>query len=445
MTAKKYSPDGWHAPQRPQALKHHVSLPGSKSLTNRELVLAALATGPSTVKRPLHSRDTALMIAGLEALGATITEVWTDNEFGPDLLVTPLSLEDHTTEVHVDCGLAGTVMRFLPPVAALRPGVVHFDGDAAARRRPMDTMVDALTQLGVVVESPTRGLPLTMRSPERLIATTLTIDASSSSQFVSGLLLAAASMPEGLTVIHQGERVPSLPHIDMTLEVLNNRGVRVETPENGVWSVAPGPVSALDVEIEPDLSNAAPFLAAPLITGGTITLQQWPDKTTQVGADVPRLLEAFGAKLTFESGGATIDGGAGWLHGSSFEGVDMDLSHGGELAPTFVTLSTLASSPSRFTGIGHLRGHETDRLLALVSNIEALGGLAVEEPDGITVHPRPLGPGLWKSYEDHRMATSGALIGLAIPGVVVDDIACTQKTLPEFEKLWAHLVESPAP
>ena len=443
MTTQKNSLEHWLAPQRPRALRHSFTLPGSKSLTNRELVLAALATGPSTVKRPLHSRDTALMIAGLEALGATITEVPGDGEFGPDLKVTPIPLGAHIPEVHIDCGLAGTVMRFLPPVAALFPGTVHFDGDLAARRRPMKTMVDALTQLGVAVEATNEGLPFTMTTPEQLVATTITIDASSSSQFVSGLLLVAARMPGGLTVIHQGKRLPSLPHIDMTIEALRHRGVEVLTPETGVWTVSSGPIEPLDVEIEPDLSNAAPFLAAPLITGGVITLNRWPETTTQVGADVPRLLEAFGATVTRSPGSMTIDGGIGWQNGGTFPGVSLDLSHAGELAPTLVTLATLASTPSRFHGIGHLRGHETDRIQALVSNINGLDGFGLEQPDGIAVMPTPLDGGVWKSYEDHRMATSGALIGLAVRGVSVDDIACTHKTLPEFEQLWAELVESP--
>ena len=443
MTTQKNSPEHWIAPKRPRALRHSLTLPGSKSLTNRELVLAALATGASTLKRPLHSRDTALMIAGLEALGATITEVPGDGEFGPDLRVTPIPQGSHATDIQIECGLAGTVMRFLPPVAALVHGTVHFDGDLAARRRPMKAMLDAMTQLGVSVQATNDGLPFTMTTPEKFAATTITIDASSSSQFVSGLLLAAARMPGGLTVIHEGERLPSLPHIEMTIEALRHRGATVHTPETGVWTVAAGPIAPLDVEIEPDLSNAAPFLAAPLITGGVITLNQWPETTTQVGADVPRLLEAFGATVTRGPGSVTIDGGSGWNHGGAFPGVSLDLSHAGELAPTLVTLATLASTPSQFSGIGHLRGHETDRLQALVSNIHALGGEATEEAEGITVIPTQLDGGVWESYEDHRMATSGALIGLAVRGVVVDDIACTHKTLPEFDRLWAELVESP--
>jgi 3-phosphoshikimate 1-carboxyvinyltransferase len=309
----------------------------------------------------------------------------------------------------------------------------------------MQTMVDALTQLGVSVDATNQGLPFTMTTPAELSQDTITIDASSSSQFVSGLLLAAPRMPRGLTVIHRGARLPSVPHIDMTLAALRARGVSVETPEPGVWRVQPGPIEPRNTTIEPDLSNAAPFLAAPLITGGTITIRDWPGDTTQVGALVPELLAKFGMKVSYVANSVTLDGGVGWLHGGTFAGVSLDLSHGGELAPTLVTVAALATSPSRFTGIGHLRGHETDRLSALVNNIQALGGEATEEPDGLTVIPRPLDGGEWKSFEDHRMATSGALIGLAVRGVVVDDISCTHKTLPEFEHLWRDLVESTKP
>jgi 3-phosphoshikimate 1-carboxyvinyltransferase len=446
MNSSQYSPDGWLAPHRARPVSHSLRLPGSKSLTNRELILAALATGPSRVRLPLHSRDTALMIDALRRLGVTITTVDGEGEFGPDLMVEPLPLRPAPVRAIIDCGLAGTVMRFIPPVAALISGTTHLDGDASARRRPMATTLDALRQLGVGIDDGDTGrLPFTMTSPSELTGNSVTIDASQSSQFVSGLLLAGARMPGGLTITHTGESVPSLPHIEMTITCLADRGVRVSTPQEGVWKVEPGPIAPLEVTIEPDLSNAAPFLAAALITGGAVTLHGWPEHTTQVGAHVPALLEAFGASVVRTSGSVTVDGRAGWSPGTPLKAVDLDLSHAGELAPNLVTLSALADGPSRFRGIGHLRGHETDRLSALVENIRALGGVATEHPEGIDVVPAPLRGGVWKSFEDHRMATSGALLGLAVPGVIVDDIACTSKTLPEFSLLWDALVESLAP
>jgi len=444
MSTPENSPN-WSAPERAQPLRHSLSLPGSKSLTNRELVLAALAEGPSTIRRPLHSRDTALMVEALRSLGATITEVPGDSAYGPDLAVIPIP-EESEVSASVDCGLAGTVMRFVPPLAALVRGTIRFDGDIGARRRPMATTLHALTQLGLEVDDEGRDtLPFTITSTGRSTHSAVSIDASGSSQFVSGVLLMGARLPGGLTVTHTGSHLPSLPHIEMTLSCLRARGVDVDSPQPGVWRVSAGTISAVDVEIEPDLSNAAPFLAAPLITGGQVRIEGWPEYTTQVGADVPRILEHFGATFTLSGSTLTLDGGTGWRHGADIPGVDLDLSHAGELAPTMIALAALASGPSVFRGIGHLRGHETDRLAALVENIRALGGVAEETPDGIAVTPAPLDGGLWKAFADHRMATSGALLGLGVRGVLVDDISSTSKTLPEFPDLWAALVESLAP
>jgi 3-phosphoshikimate 1-carboxyvinyltransferase len=283
-----------------------------------------------------------------------------------------------------------------------------------------------------------------MTPPGTLTGESVHIDASLSSQFVSGLLLAAPRMARGLTITHTGDTLPSLPHIEMTIACLEARGVAVHSAEPGVWRVEHSEIQPLEVTIEPDLSNAAPFLAAALIAGGEVTLEGWPMATTQVGRHVPELLERFGASVHYGSSSVTIGGGAGWVNGAKFRGVDLDLRHAGELAPTLVALSTLASGPSRFRGIGHLRGHETDRLSALVSNIRAIGGNATELPDGIEVIPQPLEGGPWGAFDDHRMATSGALLGLGVRGIVVDDIECTSKTLPEFVALWSALVESPS-
>lgn len=435
----------WSAPERAQPLEHSLSLPGSKSLTNRELILAALADGPSTIKRPLHSRDTRLMIDALRSLGATITEVPGDGAFGSDLSVTPIPAS-HQVSASIDCGLAGTVMRFVPPLTALVTGTIRFDGDIGARRRPMGTTLDALGQLGLEVDDEGRDtLPFSLTNKGSALGSEVSIDASASSQFVSGLLLMAARLPEGLTVTHTGSELPSLPHIEMTARCLEARGVEVDSSPPGVWRVSPGAIAARDVAIEPDLSNAAPFLAASLITGGRVSIEGWPTETTQVGSDIPRILEHFGATSKVSGTTLTLDGGVGWRHGATIPGVDMDLSHAGELAPTVIALAALAQSPSVFRGIGHLRGHETDRLAALVENIRALGGIAEETADGITLTPAPLDGGNWKAFADHRMATSGALLGLAIRGVVVDDITSTSKTLPEFPELWTGLVESPAP
>ena len=433
----------WPAPVADGPLAATVRLPGSKSLTNRELVLAALADGPSLLSAPLHSRDTALMVSALRSLGVRIEEVDGTGGFGPDLLVTPGELAGG---VSIDCGLAGTVMRFLPPLAALALGPVAFDGDESARRRPMRTTVDALRALGVDVNDDGRGsLPFSLYGTGSVRGGEIAIDASASSQFVSGLLLVAGRFDEGLTLRHTGDKLPSMPHIEMTITALAARGVDVASPEPGVWMVPPGPIRARDVAIEPDLSNAAPFLVAALVAGGTVRVPGWPHSTTQVGADLETLLPRFGARVLRDGDALVVDGGDGVRGGATLPGVDLDLSRSGELAPAIVALAALAAAPSRITGIEHLRGHETDRLAALAAELNGLGGAVTELEDGLALEPRPLGGGAWHSYEDHRMATAGAIVGLAVPGVEIDDIGTTAKTLPQFPELWRRMLHPDLP
>ncbi len=423
----------WLAPLAGGPLAAILQLPGSKSLTNRELVLAALANGPSLLRSPLHSRDTALMIEALRTLGASIVEVPGAGAFGADLLVTPGELGGGS----IDCGLAGTVMRFIPPVAALALGPVAFDGDPAARKRPMRTTIESLRRLGVDVSDDGRGaLPFSLYGTGEVAGGEIEIDASASSQFVSGLLMAAPRFTNGLRLRHTGERLPSMPHIEMTIACLAARGVIIESPEPGLWIVPPAEIGALDVDIEPDLSNAAPFLVAPLIAGGSVTIEGWPDATTQVGAQLEQLLPRFGATVTRDRQARTLTvTGGGEIHG-----VDLDLSAAGELAPALVALAALAARSSTITGIGHLRGHETDRLAALANDINGLGGAVTELADGLEINPQPLQGGDWAAYEDHRMATAGAIIGIAVAGVEVDDIGTTAKTLPQFPELWGTML-----
>ena len=425
----------WLAPQATGPLAATLQLPGSKSLTNRELVLAALANGPSLLRSPLHSRDTDLMVEALRTLGVSIVEVGGDGQFGADLLVTPGELGGGS----IDCGLAGTVMRFIPPVAALALGPVAFDGDEAARRRPMRTTIDSLRKLGVDVTDEGRGaLPFSLYGTGAVEGGEIAIDASASSQFVSGLLMAAPRFTNGLRLRHTGERLPSMPHIEMTIACLAARGVVVESPEPGLWVVPPSEIRALDVDIEPDLSNAAPFLAAAVAVGGSVTIEGWPDATTQVGAELEHLLPRFGATVTRSAHALTVTGGG------PVRGVDLDLSAGGELAPALVALAALSAEPSTITGIGHLRGHETDRLAALAADLNGLGGAVTELEDGLSIEPRELHSGAWAAYEDHRMATAGAIVGLVASGVEVDDIGTTAKTLPQFPELWAAMLGNDA-
>ena len=433
----------WKAPLADQPVTGELQIPGSKSLTNRELVLAALADGPSIIKRPLHSRDSRLMIEALRSLGAEIVEVPGEGAFGPDWKITPGEMIGSTS---IDCGLAGTVMRFMPPVASLALGPTTFDGDEGARRRPMATTISSLRALGVDVADEGRGsLPFTVHGTGNVAGGALTIDASSSSQFVSGLLLSAARFENGLDLTHSGERLPSLPHIEMTIEVLRARGVEVDSPEVGRWVVKPGHIFARDVQIEPDLSNAAPFLAAAVVTGGSVTISGWPSETTQVGNDLLEILPLFGTTIFRDGDKVTVTGKTDETGNPVVHGITLDLTTGGELAPAVVAIAALASSPSTITGIGHIRHHETDRLAALANEINKLGGKVTELEDGLEIEPAQLHGGVWLSYEDHRMATSGAIIGLVVAGVEVENIGTTSKTLPEFPELWSTLVGQTRP
>jgi 3-phosphoshikimate 1-carboxyvinyltransferase len=422
MTDKSYSRP-WAAPLAKSAISAHVSIPGSKSLTNRELVLSALASGPSEILNPLESRDSSLMIQALRQLGSEIES--TPNS----IRITPKPISG---PAQIDCGLAGTVMRFVPPVAALAKGEVSFDGDVAARARPMKTTVDSLRALGVEVSG--SGLPFTIHGTGEVLGGEVSIDASESSQFVSGLLLVAARFKNGLTLNHVGKTLPSMPHIDMTIDTLGKRGVKVSTTSASSWRIEPGEISGRTVEIEPDLSNAGPFMAAALVAGGTVTIENWPASTTQVGNDFVSLLTQMGGQVSRTGTAMTVTGTG------DISGIEIDLSSAGELTPVIAALAALANSKSVISGVAHLRGHETDRLKALVDEINSIGGKATETQDGLTIEPADLRGGTWKTYGDHRMATAGAIIGLRVPGIEIEDISVTSKTMPGFESLWSKML-----
>ncbi len=402
-----------------------VRLPGSKSLTNRELVLSALAASPSVLINPLVSRDSELMIQALRNLGVEIRQQTDSVKIFPKELM---------GETKIDCGLAGTVMRFIPPLAALAKGSVEFDGDPQARQRPMGTTIDSLRKLGIEVKSQNQALPFTVIGSGQVAGGKLEIDASKSSQFVSGLLLAAPRFEQGLTLSHVGEHVPSLPHIDMTLKCLQERNISAHATSETSWEVKPGEIAGAEVEIEPDLSNAGPFLAAALVTGSEVRVDGWPTSTTQVGDEFRNLLNQMGAEVSLSGSTLTVRGTGQIL------GIKVDMSKAGELVPTIAAIAALASSSSEITGIAHLRGHETDRIKALVTEINRIGGHAEELEDGIAITPAKLSGGMWHTYADHRMATAGAIIGLRVPGIEIEDIGVTSKTMPEFPSLWLKML-----
>ena len=417
----------WIAPTATGPVTGTVRLPGSKSMTARALVLSALADGPSTIRRPLRARDTTLMAAALQALGVRI-------ETAPDDLwtVDPAELRGPAT---VDVGLAGTVMRFAPPVAALADGTVTFDGDPHARARPLRAIVEALRALSVSVEaSPAGGLPLTVHGTGHVDGGEAVIDASGSSQFVSGLLLSAARFTKGLVLRHDGPPVPSAPHLRMTTHMLRAAGVAVDDSVPDVWAVEPGRVRARSWDIEPDLSGAMPFFAAAMVSGGAVTLAGWPADSWQPAEHLTELLTDLGAEVTQTDAGLTVRG-TGRLRG-----ITADLSAVSELTPVIAALAALADGPSELRGVAHIRGHETDRIAALARELRSVGADVTEHPDGLTIRPGTLRPATVETYADHRMAHAAAVVGLAVEGLVLSDVACTSKTLPEFPELWADLV-----
>lgn len=417
----------WPAPYRGnQAIDSSITIPGSKSVTNRALILAALSDSPSVLHKPLHSRDSALMIAGLKALGIDIQEA-----ANGDLTITPAPLFG---PAQIDVGNAGTVMRFLPPVAAMAKGLIHFDGDERSHERPLGPVISALESLGVLIEHGSRySLPITINANGQLQGGSVEVDATSSSQFISALLLVAPATKEGITVIHTGTSLPSLPHIEMTIQMLREKGVQVDVGQNR-WSVKPHVMQGMNSTIEPDLSNAAPFMAAAMISSGTLTIKDWPVKTTQPGDQLRDIFTQMGASVSRNGNDLSITG-TGQIHG-----IDIDLHDVGELTPSIAALCALADSPSYLRGIGHLRLHETDRLAALAREINSLGGSVVEEPTALSINPAPLHSGTFHTYEDHRLATAGAIIGLRVKGIEVENIETTKKTLPDFPKAWAQML-----
>ena len=424
----------WRAPYRgAQPISATIEIPGSKSATNRALILAALSSSPSTLRKPLHSRDSSLMVAGLRALGTEISE----GQNG-DLTINPKKLSG---PAKVDVGNAGTVMRFLPPVAALATGAISFDGDPRSHERPLGPIIAALENLGVQIEHGGRySLPLQIKATGELIGGEIDIDASTSSQFISALLLVAPSTKKGITIRHVGKHLPSQPHIDMTIQMLKQFGAQVVVSKSSEgfpqWQVLPCELKGVDLIIEPDLSNAAPFMAAAMICGGEVTIKNWPKETAQPGDQLREIFTKMGAQISYQGSDLKVSGTG------EINGIDIDLHDVGELTPSIAAVAALAKTPSSLRNIAHLRLHETDRLAALATEINALGGDVAEEESALHISPAPLHAGIFHTYEDHRLATAGAMLGLVVQGIDVENIETTKKTLPDFAGQWSRLVSN---
>lgn len=431
-------PRPWTAPTPLGPLDATVALPGSKSLTSRALLLAAVADGPTTITGVPPSRDTGLMLAALETLGARFNEAGGRSRLRAFPAPLPLHVATGPDGTgHVDCGLAGTVMRFVPPIAALAGGRTSFVGDERAGERPVAPLLAALRALGAAVDAD--AVPFTLDAGDGLAGGPVRIDSSGSSQYVSGLLLVGARLPRGLDVEHVGPPVPSAPHIAMTIAMAARHGIDVETLVGGRhWRVRPGVVEARDERIEPDLTNAAAFLAAGVLTGGTVTIAGWPRRSTQPGAAIRDVLIRMGAAVTAAPDGLSASA-------APLAGAPLDLHEASELTPVVAALAAVAEGPTTITGVGHIRGHETDRIRAIAAELGRLGVPVRELDDGLVVtgmagrldalHPSA-GDGLFACHGDHRMAHLGALMGLVVPGVRLDDVGCTAKTMPDFAARW---------
>jgi 3-phosphoshikimate 1-carboxyvinyltransferase len=482
----------WSAPAATTAVRASIRLPGSKSITNRALILAALADGPTTITGPLRARDTELMAGAVTALGASIDDPGNIHAGNGQVPVSgsgtarlprpsqPAGPVDADTvhagsgqptwtvtpgwasgAIAVKVGNAGTVLRFVPPVAALVTGDVQFSGDPRAASRPVGELLAGLRQAGVEVDDGGRGaVPFVVRGRGRVRGGDVTLDASSSSQLVSGLMLAAPRFDQGIQITHGGPRIPSAPHIAMTAAMLSAAGADVESWSSGStstggastnrgsatgegqpapdsWRVRPGRLAPGTIAVEPDLSNAAPFLASALVTGGTITIPGWPAVSLQAASQILGVLQQMGATCQATTEGMRVTGTG------QIRGISADLRDVSELAPVLTALAALADGPSEFTGIGHMRLHESDRLAVLAAEIGALGGQVAELPDGLRVVPRPLraGPDPFDSHDDHRMVMAAAVLGLAVPGLRVRNASTVAKTFPGFLTLWQQMLE----
>jgi 3-phosphoshikimate 1-carboxyvinyltransferase len=429
----------WASPAATGPVSARVQLPASKSITNRALFLAALSDGPAVIANPLRARDTVLAAGALRVLGAEIIEYQTGWR------VTP-GHPAPGSAVRVDLGNAGTVMRFGPGLAALTSASVTFDGDERIRLRPIGPILEALRQVGAEIDDGGRGAaPFTVHGRGAVRGGRVVVDASGSSQLVSGLLLAAPRFDEGIEVRHEGPPVPSAPHIAMTVRMLRAAGASVDevtSVSSGVssgrpdaWLVRPGRLDLGSVTVEPDLSNAGPFLAAALVTGGSVTIPDWPQDSLQAAGPILAVLDQMGARSSFGAEGLTIRGSG------RVRGITADLRDVNELAPVLTAAATMADSPSVFTGLAHTRTHETDRLAAMAKEINALGGDVTELPDGLAIRPKPLHAGEpFGTYDDHRMVMAAAVLGLAVPGLRVAGAGTVAKTFPDFAETWTAML-----
>ncbi|QJC21339.1 3-phosphoshikimate 1-carboxyvinyltransferase [Arcanobacterium buesumense] len=448
MTSTLGNPTLWQAPTLPPyaRLTSTIRLPGSKSLTARWMILAALARRTTRLVGALDSADTRTMAHALEQLGARV--YW-----NLDACVIKPFPRTSTGKiiirggVRIHAGQAGTVMRFILPLAAMARGPVEIDCADNARHRPIDGLVTALRDLGVHITSTQPqsangplAFPFVVHGKGHLAGGTVAVDAQASSQYISALLLAGALMENGLTVHLKHHLLPSTPHVNMSVEVLAECGISVVVGDHS-WHVEPVPHADLilpqTLTIEPDLSNAGPFLVAAMVSGGDVTIDNWPTQSNQPGMAYLDLLHQAGATFTERTAGKLTCRGP-----ATIAPLSADMHDVGELVPSIAALCAYADGQSHLTNIGHLRGHETDRLHAITQTLAHVGIPAVATTDALIIqgNPRALHAGDLDSYADHRMATCGAILGLRVPGIRVANMEATAKTFPQFVSMWETMV-----
>ena len=407
-----------------------VVIPGSKSISNRVLLLSALADGVSTLTNVQISDDTLVFVRALQELGFGVEDTG-----GATCVVTGAAGGPPNDTASVWCGSAGTAARFLLASVAAGHGQYHFDATAQMKRRPMHTLIAALQAQGVGIKTSTGTFPLDMVT-SGLAGGPAQMDARESSQFTSAFLMAAPLCHAPLEL--EADVRISRPYIDMTTRLMEQFGVAVERPRHDLFLIGNGGAyRAHDCAIEPDASTASYFAAAAAVAGGRVTVEHLPlEGSLQGDTQFLRVLEEMGCRLTQEGGSTTVEGpGAGGLHGVT---VDM-----GDFSDTMMTLACVApfaDSPTTITNIAHVRGKESDRVHSVAAGLESMGVRVTETESTITVYPaKPHGATI-DTFGDHRIAMAFSVMGLVTPGVVIDDYTCVDKTCPEFFDLLQDMV-----
>lgn len=404
-----------------------VRVPGSKSVTNRALVCAALADGPSTLEGALFADDTLAMVGVLHDLGLAVAV----DPVGERITVAGCAGQVPPSDRQLDVRQSGTTARFALPLLALGRGSYRVTAHPQMQARPMDATLDALAELGAGIEAqgPTGHLPVTVTAGH-LRSGVVAIPGDASSQFLSGLLLIAPCLPDGL-VVELTTPLVSRPYVDLTVAVMEAFGARVDRPDDRTFAVAPGGYHGRSYDVEPDASAASYPLAAAAICGGRVRVAGLGPDARQGDTAFADVLAEMGATVVRDAEGTEVSVERGSLRGGTF-----DLTHFSDTAQSLAVVAPFAARPVVVTGIGFIRRKEIDRIAAVASELARCGGDVREDPDGWTIRPGPLHGAVVQTSDDHRMAMSFALLGLVTPGIAIAEPRCVAKTFPGY---WAVL------